>query len=178
MKNYYFVIILLCSLLGQAQNFAKLWDPMQARIDKGGSFSDEELNNFLKTHDKLLQQNLIEKSILIDYLGSNAFKAEKYQESVDYFNHAIAICNSINDTVYRAFYMYDMACVYNHIGYYTDAESLFLKSLPTLATVYNASSVEYTMRFKILAEMYVEMGNYVYAKSMNDAVMAYFKGTK
>jgi hypothetical protein len=34
------------------------------------------------------------------------------------------------------------------------------------------------MRFKILAEMYVEMGNYAYAKSMNDAVMAYFKGTK
>ncbi len=176
--KYLFYIILLCGLSGQAQNFAKLWEPIQARIDKGGSFTNEELNNFLKTHDKLLQQNLIEKSILIDYLGSNAFKEDKYQESVDFFNQAIDICNSINDTIYRAFYMYDMACVFNHIGYYNDAESLFIKSLPTLAAVYNASSIEYTMRFKILAEMYVEMGNYVYAKSMNDALLAYFKGTK
>lgn len=178
MKKLCFVLLCLLQLNSFSQNFAKLWEPIQARIDKGDSFTDEELTNFLKTHDKLLQQNLIEKSILIDYLGGNAFKAEKYQESVDYFNEAIGICNSIKDTVYRAFYMYDMACVYNHIGYYTDAEPLFMKSLPILAAVYGASSVEYTMRFKILAEMYVEMGNYVYAKSMNDAVMAYFKGTK
>ncbi|MBK6984648.1 MAG: CHAT domain-containing protein [Bacteroidetes bacterium] len=176
--KHLFYILLVCSLSGQAQNFAKLWEPIQARIDKGGSFSNEELNGFLKTHDKLLQQNLIEKSILIDYLAVNAFKAEQYQESVDYFDQAIAICNSINDTVYRAFYLYDLACLYNHIGYYTDAESLFIKSLPTLAAVYGANSIEYTMRFKILAEMYVEMGNYVYAKSMNDALLAYFKGTK
>jgi hypothetical protein len=71
--KHLFYILLVCSLSGQAQNFAKLWQPIQARIDKGGSFSNEELNSFLKTHDKLLQQNLIEKSILIDYLGSQRF---------------------------------------------------------------------------------------------------------
>ena len=161
MKKLFFILLYLLQIQIFSQNFAKLWEPMQAHIDKGGSFSNEELKHFLKTHDKLLQQNLIEKSILIDYLGGNAFKEEKYQESIDYFNQSIDICNSINDTVYRAFYMYDIACVYNHIGYYTDAESLFLKSLPILAVVYNASSIEYTMRFKILAEMYVDMGNFV-----------------
>ena len=175
MKVFLNCIFLLLFNFSFSQNFAKLWEPMQARIDKGGSFSNQELNSFLKTHDKLLQQNLIEKSILIDYLGSNAFHAEKYQESVDLFNQAIDITKSINDTIYRAFYVYDLACVYNHIGYYTDAESLFIKSLPTLAAVYGANSIQYTMRFKILAEMYVEMGNYPYAKSMNDALLYYFK---
>jgi CHAT domain-containing protein len=53
-----------------------------------------------------------------------------------------------------------------------------LKSLPTLAVVYGQNSLQYTMRFKILAEMYVEMGNYPYAKSMNDALLYYFKTLK
>ena len=171
------VTIFFCFViqLSFSQNFAKLWEPIQTRIDKGGSFTNEELNTFLKKHEKELQQNLIEKSILIDYLGSNAFHEAKYQESADFFNTAIDITNSINDTIYRAFYMYDLACLYNHIGYYPDAETLFIKSLPTLAAVYGQNSLQYTMRFKILAEMYVEMGNYTYAKSMNDALLYYFK---
>ncbi len=175
MKKLFFISLYLLQINGFSQNFTKLWEPIQSRIDKGGSFSNEELNDFLKTHDKLLQQNLIEKSILIDYLGSNAFREAKYQESADFFNAAIDITKSINDTIYRAFYIYDLACLYNHIGYYTDAESLFIKSLPTLAAVYGQNSIQYTMRFKILAEMYVEMGNYAYAKSMNDALLYYFK---
>jgi CHAT domain-containing protein len=173
------VIAIICLFLfqckGYAQSFDKLWEPIQVRIDQGGSFSNDELLDFLKKHDKLLQKNLIEKSILIDYLGSNAFKEDRYQESVDYFNQAIEICKSVNDTIYSAFYTYDLACLYNHIGYYIDAESLFIKSLPTLAAVYGANSIEYTKRFKILAEMYVEMGNYPNAKSMNDALLYYFK---
>jgi CHAT domain-containing protein len=172
-----FFICLLC-VNGFSQSFSKAWDPIQKRIDKGELFTNNELNAFLKIHEKELEKNLIEKSILIDYLGTNAFKEEKYQESVDFFNQAIDITKSINDTIYRAFYMYDLACLYNHIGYYPDAETLFIKSLPTLANVYGQSSIQYTMRFKILAEMYVEMGNYVYAKSMNDALLYYFKTLK
>ncbi len=172
------IILIFCCLIyinSFSQSFTKIWDPIQKRIDKGDSFTNEELNLFLKKYEKELQQNLIEKSILIDYLGSNAFQEAKYQESANLFNEAINITKSINDTIYRAFYMYDLASLYNHIGYYPDAETLFIKSLPTLAAVYGQNSIQYTMRFKILAEMYVEMGNYAYAKSMNDALLHYFK---
>jgi CHAT domain-containing protein len=177
-KKLTLLFFCLLYINGFSQSFSKAWQPIQKRIDKGDSFTNEELNLFLKKYEKELQQNLLEKSIVIDYLGSNAFHEEKYQESADLFNEAINITKSVQDTIYRSFYMYDLACLYNHIGYYTDAEALFIKSLPTLAAVYGQNSIEYTMRFKILAEMYVEMGNYAYAKSMNDALLYYFKTLK
>lgn len=175
MKHFFFVFIFFCSLNSFSQSFKKAWEPIQKGIDKGESFSNAELNEFLQKYEKDLDQNLIERSILFDFLGGNVFKEEKYDEAVDYFNKAIDITKTLNDTIYRAFYLYDLACVYNHVGYYSDAESLFLKSLPTLAAVYGQNSLQYTMRFKVLAEMYVEMGNYPYAKSMNDALLYYFK---
>jgi CHAT domain-containing protein len=175
MKQILLAVIFLWGIHGFPQSFKKAWEPIQKRIDKGESFSNSELNDFLTKYEKDLDQNLIERSILLDFLGGNAFKEQRYNEAVDYFNKAIAITETLNDTLYRAFYIYDLACVYNHVGYYTDAESLFLKSLPILAAVYGQNSREYTMRFKVLAEMYVEMGNYAYAKSMNDALLYYFK---
>jgi CHAT domain-containing protein len=178
MKHLFLLFICLLCFNGFSQDLKKAWEPIQKRLDKGESFTNDELNIFLKKHEKELDQNLIEKSILIDCLGTNAFKEEKYQESVDFFNQAIDITKSINDTIYQSFYLYDLACLYDHIGYYTNAESLFLKSLPTLAVVYGQNSIQYTMRYKILAEMYVEMGNYSYAKPMNDALLYYFKTLK
>lgn len=174
MKHLICIFLFLCTG-AYAQSFKKAWEPLQKRIDKGESFSNAELNNFLVKYEKDLDQNLIERSILFDFLGGNAFKEEKYDLAVEYFNKAIDITKSINDTVYRAFYNYDLACLYNHIGYYPDAESLFRSSLPILAAVYGQTSIQYTMRYKIVAEMYVEMGNYAYAKSMNDALLYYFK---
>lgn len=171
---FLFFIFSLC-VNSHSQSFTKAWETIQKRIDKGESFTNEEINTFQKKYVNELAKNLIEKSILIDFLGGNAFKEEKYDEAVIFFNQAIDITNAINDTIYKAFYLYDLACLYNHIGYYTDAESLFIKSLPTLAAVYGQNSIQYTMRFKILAEMYVEMGNFTYAKSMNDALLYYFK---
>ncbi|MES2567043.1 MAG: CHAT domain-containing tetratricopeptide repeat protein [Bacteroidota bacterium] len=178
MKKCLYLFLCFLSLSGFSQSFKKAWEPVQKRIDKGESFSNAELNNFLLKYEKDLDQNLIERSILFDFLGGNAFKEERYDEAVGYFNKAVDITKTLNDTIYRAFYLYDLACVYNHVGYYTDAETLFIKSLPTLAAVYGQSSEQYTMRFKVLAEMYVEMGNYPYAKSMNDALLYYFKTLK
>ncbi|MBC7695180.1 MAG: CHAT domain-containing protein [Burkholderiales bacterium] len=174
MKHLICIFLFLCTG-AFSQSFKKVWEPLQKRIDKGESFSNTELNIFLVKYEKDLDQNLIERSILFDFLGGNAFKEEKYEQAVEYFNKAIEITKIINDTVYRAFYNYDLACLYNHIGYYPDAESLFRSSLPILAVVYGQNSLQYTMRFKVLAEMYVEMGNYAYAKSMNDALLYYFK---
>lgn len=173
-----FIFFILLHFTSAAQNFQKAWEPVQKRIDKGESFSNEEIFAFQKKYEKDLEKNLVEKSILIDFLGTNAFKAERYDEAIKLFNDAIDITKQMNDTIYRAFYIYDLACLYNHIGYYPDAEPLFIKSLPTLAAVYGQSSLQYTMRFKVLAEMYVEMGNYTYAKSMNDALLYYFKTLK
>lgn len=175
MNKIIFFLITFLSLNAYTQNFAKAWEPIQKRIDNGESFSNEELNSFLKKHEKDLESNKIEKSIIYDYLGSNAFKEEKYPEAIQLFNKAIDITKEINDTIYRAFYQYDLACLYNHVGYYTTAEPLFIKSLPTLAAVYGQSSIQYTMRFKVLAEMYVEMGKYNEAKMYNDALLYYFK---
>lgn len=171
------VLVALFSLLAslQSQTFEKAWEPFQKRIDIGDAFTNEELRSFMKKYEKDLEKNYVEKSIIYDFLGGNAFKAQSYQEAIDLFNTAINITKEHNDTLYRAFYLYDLACLYNHIGYYPTAEPLFIKALPTLAAVYGANSLQYTMRFKILAEMYVEMGNYAYAKSMNDALLYYFK---
>lgn len=175
MKKVFILLFFYLSCFLQAQNFAKAWEPIQKRIDKGESFSNEELNAFLKKHESDLEKNKIEKSIIYDYLGANAFQEEKYPEAIQLFEKAIAITKEINDTIYRAFYYYDLATLYNHVGYYTTAEPLFLKSLPTLSAVYGQSSMQYTMRFKVLAEMYVEMGKYNEAKLYNDALLYYFK---
>jgi CHAT domain-containing protein len=169
------ILFLLFAVSLNSQSLAKAWEPVQKRIDNGESFTNEELLSFMKKYQKELDKNYVEKSIIYDFLGSNAFKEERYQDAVDLFNTAIDITKQNNDTIYRAFYVYDLACLYNHIGYYPVAEPLFRQSLPTLAAVYGQSSLQYTMRFKILAEMYVEMGNYTYAKSMNDALLYYFK---
>ena len=158
-----------------SQSFEKAWEPIQKRIDKGESFTDEELNAFSKKYEKDLEKNLIEKSIITDFLGVNAFKQERYNDAVTLFNKAIDITKINKDTLYTSFYEYDLASLYCHIGYFPDAEPLFIISLPNLAAVYGQSSLQYTMRFKVLAEMYVEMGNYIYAKSMNDALIYYFK---
>lgn len=175
MKKVFILLFIFFSYFLQAQNFAKAWEPLQKRIDKGESFSNEELNLFLKKHEKELESNKIEKSILYDYLGANAFKEEKYPEAIAFFEKAIQTTKEINDTIYRAFYYFDLACLYSHVGYYSYAEPLFLKSLPTLAAVYGQSSLQYTLRFKILTEMYVEMGKYNEAKQYNDALLYYFK---
>ncbi len=175
MKQFIILLIFFVSNLSIAQNFTKAWESIQQRIDKGESFTNEELTQFLKKHEKDLEVNKIEKSVLYDYLGSNAFKEEKYPEAISYFEKAIQITKEINDTIYRAFYIFDLACLYSHVGYYTEAEPLFLKSLPILAAVYGQSSLQYTLRFKILTEMYVEMGKYNEAKQYNDALLYYFK---
>lgn len=175
MKRFFIFLFFTSSLFSFSQSFQKAWEPIQARIDKGDSFTDEELNAFYKKYEKDLEKNLIEKSMIIDFFGMNAFKQERYSDAVALFNKAIDITKINNDTLYTAFYIYDLACLYNHIGYYPNAEPLFIKSLPTLAYVYGQNSLQYTMRFKVLAEMYVEMGNYAYAKSMNDALIYYFK---
>jgi CHAT domain-containing protein/tetratricopeptide (TPR) repeat protein len=175
MKQFFVLILLFTLQLSFSQSFEKAWEPIQKRIDKGESFTDEELNAFSKKYAKDLEKNLVEKSIIVDFLGTNAFHQERYQDAVDLFNKAIEITKINKDTLYTAFYIYDLACLYSHIGYFPDAEPLFIKSLPVLAAVYGQSSLQYTMRFKVLAEMYIEMGNYAYAKSMNDALLYYFK---
>ena len=82
MKHFFLAFILLYSLTCYSQSFKKAWEPIQKRIDKGESFSNTELNTFLQKYEKDLDQKLIERSILFDFLGGNAIKDEKYDEAV------------------------------------------------------------------------------------------------
>lgn len=175
MKHFVFILLCFYSLSAGAQTYAKAWDALEARMKKGEEFTIEELSSFVKKYEKDLESHPKEKSILYDGLGINYYSDQKYGDAIFYFEGAIELSNAAKDTVYRALYTFDLASLYNHIGYYTKAEPLFIKCLPTLSAYYGQSSLEYTLRFKVLAQMYVEMGNYYYARSMNDALLNYFK---
>ncbi len=116
------VLLFLFSFINVfSQSFEKAWEPIQKRIDKGESFTDEELNAFSKKYEKELEKNLIEKSIITDFLGTNAFKQERYNDAVALFNKAIDITKIHKDTLYTSFYEYDLASLYCHIGYFPDS---------------------------------------------------------
>jgi hypothetical protein len=121
MKYFFIFFLVFLSFFAGSQNYSKDWAVIQARIDKGGSFTNEELNGFLKKYEKDLKTKPIDKSILLDFLGTNCFHNEEYNEALVFFNDAIELTKQANDTLYRAFYIYDIATLYDHIGYYTDA---------------------------------------------------------
>lgn len=175
MKHFIFILFILFCFFAKAQTYSRAWEDLEARMKKGENFTISELTAFADKYQKDLSTHPKEKSIIYDGLGINYFTDQKYNEAISYFKSAVNLANDAKDTIYRALYTFDLASLYNHIGYYTEAEPLFIKCLPTLSAYYGQSSLEYTLRFKVLAQMYVEMGNYYYARSMNDALLNYFK---
>lgn len=159
----------------QGQSFDKAWASLEKRIRAGEVLSAKDQLEFLDKYKKDFESYPIQKSILYNGLGNDAFGNENYKDAISYFNNSIELAEKAKDTVYLALYNYDLATLYNHVGYYANAEPLYLKALPTLSAYYGQSSIEYTMRFKVLTEMYVEMGRYNEAKLYNDALLHYFK---
>lgn len=175
MRRFFTLLLFINSLFALSQNFEKAWDNLEKRIRAGEVLTETEQKDFLNKYKKDFESHPIQQSILLNGLGNYAFEKEKYEEAISYFNSAIDLAILGKDTVYAALYNYDLAGLYNHIGYYTNAEPLYLKSLPTLSAYFGQSSIEYTMRFKVLTEMYIEMGRYNEAKLYNDALLHYFK---
>lgn len=175
MKNsILFFFCLFCSHLF-AQNFDKAWASLEKRIRAGEDIGANEQSAFLAKYEKDLASHPIEKSILYNGIANKFTLAQNYNDAIAFHEKSIELAKIAGDTIYAALYYYDLASLYNHIGYYTNAEPYFIKSLPTLSLYYGQSSLKYTMCFKELTDMYIEMGRYNEAKVYNDALLYYFK---
>lgn len=178
MKINYLLIFLVFSITAFSQNFEKAWNQLEQRLRNKEELSQSEISSFLKNYEKDFQKEPVKQSILENGLGHKFWEQELYGDAVAEFTLAIKLAETGKDSVYSALYKYDLACLYNTLGYYTHAEPYYNQSLPTLAAYYGQSSEEYTLHYKVLTEMYIEMGNYNYAKPMNDALLFYFKTLK
>lgn len=177
MKRFLVLIFLSLSLFSQGQTYAKLFENFIAKIDSV-DVTDEEIISFMKKHEKDLEKNKGNRSKLNNLLGNSAFTRQYYGDAKDYYVSAFNDAYAAGDTISWSFAQYNLAFLYNHVGYYPQAEQMFQQALPVMARVYGASSEQYTKMYRVLTQMYVEMGYYKEAKPMNDAIMYYFKTLK
>lgn len=176
--KYFFVFCFSCFvLLSEGQTYSKLFENFIARIDTE-DVKDEEILAFMKKHEKDLEKNKGNRSKLLNILGNSSFTKQYYGDAKDYYVNAFNDAYAAGDTISWSFAQYNLAFLYNHIGYYPQAEQMFQQALPVMARVYGASSEQYTKMYRVLTQMYVEMGYYKEAKPMNDAIMYYFKTLK
>lgn len=174
MKYFFIFTFTLLSLFSQGQNYNKLFENFVAKIDTE-DVKDEEIIAFMKKHEKNLELNKGHRSKLNNLLGNSAFNRQYYGDAKDYYVSAFNDAYAAGDTISWSFAQYNLAFLYNHVGYYPQAEQMFQQALPVMARVYGASSEQYTKMYRVLTQMYVEMGYYKEAKPMNDAIMYYFK---
>ncbi len=176
--KYIFVLIFSFFLLSSnGQTYAKLFENFIAKIDTV-DVKDEEIINFMKKHEKDLEKNKGHRSKLNNLLGNSAFTQQYYGDAKNYYVSSFNDAYAAGDTIAWSFAQYNLAFLYNHIGYYPQAEQMFTQALPVMARVYGASSEQYTKMYRVLTQMYVEMGYYKEAKPMNDAILYYFKTLK
>ena len=177
MKRFLVLMFFSFALFSKGQTYAKLFENFIAKIDTV-DVKDEEIINFMKKHEKDLEKNKGNRSKLNNLLGNSAFTRQYYGDAKEYFVSAFNDAYAAGDTISWSFAQYNLAFLYNHVGYYPQAEQMFQQALPVMAKVYGASSEQYTKMYRVLAQMYVEMGYYKEAKPMNDAIMYYFKTLK
>lgn len=177
MKRFLVLMFFSFSLFTKGQTYAKLFEDFISKIDTV-DVTDEEIISFMKKHEKDLEKNKGNRSKLNNLLGNNAFTRQYYGDAKDYYVSAFNDAYAAGDTISWSFAQYNLAFLYNHIGYYPQAEQMFQQALPVMARVYGASSEQYTKMYRVLTQMYVEMGYFREAKPMNDAIMYYFKTLK
>lgn len=174
MKRFIVFFFFIVSAFSYAQSFDKVWDSFIAKLDTE-DVQDEVIINFMNKHEKELEKNKGHRSKLYNRLGVSAYQQQYYGNAKNYYVNAFNDGYAAGDTIAWGFAQYNLAYMYNHVGYYPQAEQMFVQALPIMARVYGASSEEYTQMYRVLAQLYVEMGNYQSAKPMNDAIMYYFK---
>lgn len=174
MKRFFIFILSFSALLSYSQTFDKVYESFVAKLDTE-DVKDEAIVNFMKKHEKDLEKNKGKRSKLYNRLGVSAYNKNFYGDAKEYYVSAFNDGYAAGDTIAWGFAQYNLAYMYNHIGYYPQAEQMFRQALPIMARVYGASSEEYTKMYRTLAQLYVEMGFYKEAKPMNDAIMYYFK---
>lgn len=174
MKYFFVFIFSLFTFLSGAQTYSGLFENFIAKIDTE-DVKDEEIITFIKKHEKDLEKNKDHRSKLNNLLGNSAFNRQYYGDAKDYYVKAFNDAYAAGDTIAWSFAQYNLAYLYNHVGYYPQAEQMFQQALPVMAKVYGASSEQYTKMYRVLTQMYVDMGYYKEAKPMNDAIMYYFK---
>ncbi len=177
MKNTFVLIFLFSISLGFSQNYDKAWADFKTKLEKE-NVKDQTILDFLKKYEKDLSNHLSDRARLNNMLGVSAYEKEIFGDAQSYYMSAFKDAYAAGDTSGWGFAQYNLAYLYNHVGYYNEAEQMFVQALPIMARVYGASSFEYSKMYRVLAQMYVEMGKYKEAKPMNDALMYYFKVMK
>jgi CHAT domain-containing protein len=177
MKYFFIFIFSFLIVCSNGQTYSKLYENFAAKLDTE-DVKDEVIISFMKKYEKDLEKNKAHRSTLYNRLGVRAYNQQFYGDAKNYYINAFNDGYAAGDTVAWGFAQYNLAFLYNHIGYYPQAEQMFQQALPIMARVYGASSEQYTKMYRVLTQMYVEMGYYKEAKPMNDAILYYFKTLK
>lgn len=174
MRQFFIFLFSILSLLSFSQAYTKAYENFIAKLDTE-DVKEEVVLDFMKKYEKDLEKHLDHRSKIYNRLGVMANERQYYGDAQQFYVKAFNDGYAAGDTIAWGFAQYNLAYLYNHVGYYPQAEMMFRQALPIMARVYGQSSLQYTKMFRVLAQLYVEMGNYKEAKPMNDAILNYFK---
>jgi CHAT domain-containing protein len=174
MRQFFLFSFSFLTLFSFSQIYTKAYANFIARLDTE-NVKEEVVLDFIKKYEKDLDKHKDNRSKLYNRLGVMAYERQYYGDAQQYYVKAFNDGYAAGDTIAWGFAQYNLAFLYNKVGYYPQAEQMFRQALPIMARVYGASSLEYTKMYRTLAELYVEMGYYKEAKPMNDAILYYFK---
>jgi CHAT domain-containing protein/Flp pilus assembly protein TadD len=179
-KLFLFLTLLFIQLNSGAQSYAKMFEQYYAEINAGNSEAAHQLATRILTEPKFkkdLDKAPLKRAELLNSQGSALFDLNSFDEAALKFSEAAELVRlNQGDTAFDyGFYTVNLACVYDKLGKYAEAEKLFYISLPILGKGLGPSSPEYTMFYKAYVDMKIEMGDYSTAKPLNDALIYYYK---
>ncbi len=174
MRNLLVILFSSFITIAFSQTYEKDFKALIEKVDNS-NVKDEVIEAFMKKYEKDLEKNLSNRSTLYNILGVSAYNRQYFGDAQNNFVNAFNDAYAAGDTIRWGLAQYNMADLYNHVGYYVQAEQLYLYSLPIMARIYGKDSFEYTKMYRALAQLYVELGKYKDAKQMNDALLYYFK---
>ncbi|MES2133197.1 MAG: CHAT domain-containing protein [Bacteroidota bacterium] len=164
-----------------SQSYKQLCTTYNTYREQGNSEKTVETANLLvKNYVKELLKEPLLYAEIENSFGNYYFNHNNFDSSIYCYSRAVNKVYSVKaDTSFDyGFYLYNLAYVSGKVGYYEKAEQYYLVSLPILAKFLNASSEEYTLFYKEYVEMKIDMGDYVAATPLNDALLYYFKTLK
>jgi CHAT domain-containing protein/tetratricopeptide (TPR) repeat protein len=176
MKKLCLLILLSCCL---SEAYTQNVTTLLVELDSAYSHSDtEEAKKLIAKITS--KESKLSRSQLADFLltsGSVFYSEKDYVKGIDFFSRAAEISKiEFGETEYHyPLAIFNLAACYHNLGRYTEAEPLYLQSLPGLAQAFGSNTVEYTRCFYSLASMYIDMGRYADAEGMCAAAVNFYK---
>ncbi|MFL5752459.1 MAG: CHAT domain-containing tetratricopeptide repeat protein [Bacteroidia bacterium] len=180
MIKRFFLLLLFLQAASFAQSYAKMFGRYQEELSAGNREASRKIATAILEEPKFkkeLEKNSVQKAELLNTQGNALYETNSFEEAASKFSEAAELVKvAKGDTAFDyGFYTVNLACVFDKMGRYAEAEKLFYISLPILGKGLGASSPEYTMFYKVYVDMKIEMGDYSTAKPLNDGLLYYYK---